>query len=138
MTLSFIACDKNEDDFSKKDSYLYVWNIRTWNVGTESKLSDIKVTYFFKGDTTRIQNINFWIIKEKSTLYAEEAMKHTDRAFQVTYPQKDPNQKEFKNQCSFKRRDGFYAKHADKAAAVCIFYAGGMGKKGQCLGRNPG
>lgn len=34
MTLSFIACDKNEDDFSKKDSYLYVWNIRTWNVGT--------------------------------------------------------------------------------------------------------
>lgn len=73
MTLSFIACDKNEDDFSKKDSYLYVWNIRTWNVGTESKLSDIKVTYFFKGDTTRIQNINFWIIKEKSTLYAEEA-----------------------------------------------------------------
>lgn len=81
MTLSFIACDKNEDDFSKKDSYLYVWNIRTWNVGTESKLSDIKVTYFFKGDTTRIQNINFWIIKEKSTLYAEEAMKPTDRGF---------------------------------------------------------
>lgn len=107
MTLSFIACDKNEDDFSKKDSYLYVWNIRTWNVGTESKLSDIKVTYFFKGDTTRIQNINFWIIKEKSTLYAEEAMKHTDRAFQVTYPQKDPNQKEFKNQCSFRFDEAF-------------------------------
>ena len=107
MTLSFIACDKNEDDFSKKDSYLYVWNIRTWNVGTESKLSDIKVTYFFKGDTTRIQNINFWVIKEKSTLYAEEAMKHTDRAFQVTYPQKDPNQKEFKNQCSFRFSEGF-------------------------------
>ena len=99
MTLSFIACDKNEDDFSKKDSYLYVWNIRTWNVGTESKLSDIKVTYFFKGDTARVQNINFWVIKEKSTLYAEEAMKHTDRAFQIEHLQKDPNQKEFKNQC---------------------------------------
>ena len=61
ITFSFVACDKDEDDFSKKDSYLYVWNVRTWEVGKESKLSDIKVTYFFKGDTTRVQNINFWI-----------------------------------------------------------------------------
>lgn len=102
FTLSFIACDKDEDDFSPKDSYLYVWNVRTWEVGKESKLSDIKVTYFFKGDTARVQNINFWIIKEQNTLYAEDAMKHPDRAFQITQLQKDPNQKEFKNQCSFR------------------------------------
>lgn len=29
ITFSFVACDKDEDDFSKKDSYLYVWNVRT-------------------------------------------------------------------------------------------------------------
>ena len=38
ITFSFVACDKDEDDFSKKDSYLYVWNVRTWEVGKESKL----------------------------------------------------------------------------------------------------
>lgn len=105
ITLSFIACDKEEEDFSVKDSYLYVWNVRTWEVGKESKLSDVKVTYFFKGDTARVQSINFWIIKEQSTLYAEDAMQHEDRAFQITRLQKDPDQKEFKNQCSF-RFDG--------------------------------
>lgn len=102
MVFSLIACDKDEDDFSPKDSYLYVWNIRTWEVGKDSKLSDMKVTYFFKGDTSRVKQINFWIIKEKSTLYTEEAMKHQDRAFRVASPQKDPDQKEFKNQCSFR------------------------------------
>lgn len=102
---SLAACEKEEESFSQKDSYLYVWNVRTWEVGKESKLTDIKVTYFFKGDTARVQRINFWIIKEKSTLYAEEAMQHPEKAFQVTRLQKDPNQKEFKNQCSF-RFDG--------------------------------
>lgn len=102
ITLSLISCEKEEEDFSKKDSYLYVWNVRTWEVGKESKLSDIKVTYFFKGDTARVQNINFWIIKEKSTLYAEDAMQHEDKAFKITRLQKDPDQKSFKNQCSFR------------------------------------
>ena len=49
--IAFVACEKDDEDFSPKDSYLYVWNVRTWEVDTESKLSDIKVTYFFKGDT---------------------------------------------------------------------------------------
>lgn len=100
--LALTACEKSEDDFSAKDSYLYVWNVRTWEVGKESKLSDIKVTYFFKGDTARVQQINFWVIKENSTLYAEDALKQMDKAFQVNTLQKDPNQKEFKNQCSFR------------------------------------
>ena len=45
---------------------------------------------------------NFWVIKENSTLYAEEAMQHQDRAFQLTEIQNDPDQKEYKNQCSFR------------------------------------
>ena len=68
--IAFVACEKDDEDFSPKDSYLYVWNVRTWEVDTESKLSDIKVTYFFKGDTARVKQINFWVIKENSTLYA--------------------------------------------------------------------
>jgi len=105
MVLSFIACDKSEEEFFEKDSYLYVWNVRTWEVGQNSKLSDWKVTYFFKGDTARVQQINFWIIKEKSTLYAQDAMQHQEKAFQVKSLQKDPDQKEFKNQCSFRFDD---------------------------------
>jgi hypothetical protein len=35
-------------------------------------------------------------------LYAEEAMQHQDRAFQLTEIQNDPDQKEYKNQCSFR------------------------------------
>ena len=100
--IAFVACEKDDEDFSPKDSYLYVWNVRTWEVDTESKLSDIKVTYFFKGDTARVKQINFWVIKENSTLYAEEAMQHQDRAFQLTEIQNDPDQKEYKNQCSFR------------------------------------
>lgn len=96
--IAFVACEKDDEDFSPKDSYLYVWNVRTWEVDTESKLSDIKVTYFFKGDTARVKQINFWVIKENSTLYAEEAMQHQDRAFQLTEIQNDPDQKEYKNQ----------------------------------------
>ena len=88
IILSFTACDKNDEDFSQKDSYLYIWNVRTWVIGTESKLSDIKVTYFFKGDTARVKQINFWVIKENSTLYAKDAMEHQD-----------------KNQCSFRFPD---------------------------------
>lgn len=100
--IAFVACEKDDEDFSPKDSYLYVWNVRTWEVDTESKLSDIKVTYFFKGDTARVKQINFWVIKENGTLYAEEAMQHQDRAFQLTEIQNDPDQKEYKNQCSFR------------------------------------
>lgn len=100
-----IACDQSEDDFSSKDSYLYVWNIRSWEVGQESKLSDFKITYFFKGDTARVKQVNFWIIKEKSTLYMERAMEQQDRAIQIKTLQKDPNQKEYKNQCSFRFAD---------------------------------
>ena len=29
-------------------------------------------------------------------------MEHTDKAFQISRLQKDPDQKEFKNQCSFR------------------------------------
>ena len=105
IILSFTACDKNEEDFSEKDSYLYIWNVRTWVIGTESKLSDIKVTYFFKGDTARVKQINFWVIKENSTLYARDAMEHQDKAYQLTQIQNDPDQKEYKNQCSFRFPD---------------------------------
>lgn len=105
LPLLFVSCAKEDEDFLPKDSYLYVWNVRTWTVDTESKLSDIKVTYFFKGDTARVKQINFWIIKENSTLYAEEAMAHQDRAYQLTEIQEDPDQKEYKNQCSFRFPD---------------------------------
>ena len=104
----FAACTKNADEFPEYDSYLYVWKVRTWNVGAQGNLSDIKVSYFFQGDTTRVEKINFWIVKKDATLYADEAMKHQDKAYAVTEIVNDPDQKVYKNQCSFRFPEGIY------------------------------
>ena len=122
VPLSLISCEKEDEDFPLKDSYLYVWNVRTWSVGTESKLSDIKVTYFFMGDTARVKQINFWIIKENETLYAEEAMAHQDRAYQLASIQNDPDQKEYKNQCSFRFYDDIFVDYDGDQFVLCGEY----------------